>query len=558
MSEESNRPNVIFILIDDMGWKDLSCYGSTFYETPNIDRLAAEGLRFSNAYAACPVCSPTRASILTGKYPARLGVTNFIGHGGGHPSKGKLIDAPYIDHLPPDEFNLARALGAAGYTTWHVGKWHLGLEPYWPEKQGFDVNIAGCHWGMPGNGYFSPWGIPTLPDGPDDEYLTDKLADEAVTLIRKHETRKQVPGNQRSRDEAGLDNLRAKNSGSVRNNSQKGTTDNGSGPFFLYLPFYSVHIPIQAKQELIEKYTHKADRLDLLFRKTFERGGRFPGAHKQDKFIQRRLLQSDPTYAAMIESLDENIGKVLDTLDELGIADNTLVFFTSDNGGLATAEGSPTCNAPLTEGKGWMYEGGVREPLIVRGPTIGKRGGQTSAPVTSPDFYPTILEAVGLDPLPKQHVDGKSFADILRNGDDSPTTNELWNRPIFEHYPHYGNQGGTPGASVRRGDWKLIRFFEDDHEELYNLAEDIGETVNLAGSAPERRAELSEMLTEWQREIEAIIPEPNPDYEPWEGREPCGHFAGDGDDGGRRGGRNSREGSGGGPGSDAAVSDPRV
>jgi arylsulfatase A-like enzyme len=474
------QPNFLFILLDDYGWKDSACYGSEFYETPNIDRLRAEGMLFTDAYAACPVCSPTRASILCGKYPARIGVTNFIGRSPdceyrvrghlsrGHQSRGRLIDAPYIDHLPLEEKSIAGVLHEYGYSTWHVGKWHLGEEPFWPEKHGFDVNVGGCHWGMPSKGYFSPWGIPTLSDGPDGQCLTDRLGDEAAGLIRG-------------------------------NGQEK--------PFFLNLCFYAVHTPIQAKEELIRKYEQKARDMGLDKVEALEEGEFFPCEHKRDLRVVRRRIQSDPVYAAMIETVDTNIGKVLDALDESGAADNTAVFFTSDNGGLATAEGSPTCNAPLSEGKGWMYEGGTREPLLVRYPGTVEPGSVSSTPVTSPDFYPTMLELAGLDPMPKQHADGESILPLLKGGDT------LGREAIFWHYPHYGNQGGTPGSSVRRGDYKLIEFFEGGRIELYNLEEDIGETKNLVEAEPALARQLHMMLVEWRESVDAIIPEKNPAWE---------------------------------------------
>jgi len=457
-------PNFVFILIDDMGWKDLSCYGSTFYETPNIDSLAVDGMRFTDGYASCPVCSPTRASILTGRYPARVGVTNFIG---GH-ARGKLLSAPYIDHLPLEEHTLSSALGDAGYNTYHVGKWHLGGEPYWPEKQGFDANVAGCHWGMPVNGYFSPWGNPTLEDGPEGEFLTDRLTDEAIRLIR----------------------------------------DNGPEPFFLYMAYHAVHVPIQAKDAYIRRFEAKAEEMGLDNVKTFEQGEHFPCEHKKDRRIQRRLVQSDPVYAAMVKILDENIGRLLSAIEQMGKTEETVVIFTSDNGGLATAEGAPTCNAPLAEGKGWMYEGGTREPLIVKWPGQTEPGSVSDVPVTSTDFYPTLLEMAGHDPLPEQHCDGVSIAPLLRG--EAPPDREA----IFWHYPHYGNQGGTPGCSIRAGDWKLIEFFEDGRLELYNLKHDVSEDNNLADEEPHRAETLHRQLVEWRDEIEAIIPEPNPDYDP--------------------------------------------
>jgi arylsulfatase A-like enzyme len=468
--ETPARPHIVLFLLDDLGWRDLTCYGSTFYETPNLDRLAADGMRFTEAYAACPVCSPTRASILSGKYPARLGVTNYIHYGEG--ARGRLIDAPLVRQLEHTEFSLARALREGGYATWHVGKWHLGREEWFPERHGFDLNIGGCHWGHPHKGYFSPWQIPGLPEAPEGTYLTDYLTDEAIRLIQEHMA-------------AHLDT-----------------------PFFLNFWHYAVHTPIQAPAELVAKYEAKAKAQGLERIPPFEEGEFFPCEHKMDKRVLRRRIQSDPVYAAMIENLDTNIGRVLDALTAAGIAENTVALFTSDNGGLATAEGSPTCNAPLHEGKGWMYEGGIREPLLVRWPGGITPGSVCETPVTSPDFYPTLLEIAGLAPRPEQHRDGISFAPLLTGADDGP-----WQeRPIFWHYPHYGNQGGTPGAAVRTGDWKLVEFFEDGRAELYNLRQDPGETTNLAASHAERVAALRAMLHRWQEEVSAVFPAPNPAY----------------------------------------------
>ena len=460
------QPNVVFIMIDDMGWKDISCYGSDYYETPNLDRLASEGMRFSDAYAACPVCSPTRASLLTGKYPAAVGVTDFIG---GPPARGKLIDAPYVDHLPLEEFSLAKAMKACGYQTWHVGKWHLGSEDYWPEKQGFDVNIGGCHFGHPHQGYFSPWGIPTLKDGEEGEYLTDRLTGEAIELIR----------------------------------------GKGEQPFFLNMSYYAVHVPIEAKPELVERFAKKAKAMGLDQVKTFEEGEYFPCEHKKDQRVTRRLLQSDPAYAAMVYNLDWNIGRLLEALEEAGVADETVVIFTSDNGGLSTAEGSPTCNAPLCEGKGWMYEGGTREPLIVKWPGVVKGGSESDAVVTTPDFYPTILEMAELNAMPEQHRDGVSLVGVLKG------EGGLDREAIYWHYPHYGNQGGTPGCSMRMGNYKLIEFFEDGRLELYNLRDDISEQNNLVAEQPQLTGQMHEMLVAWREKMGAKMPAPNQGYEPW-------------------------------------------
>ena len=465
----ADRPNIVFFLADDLGWRDLTCFGSSFYETPNLDALDAESMHFTDAYAACPVCSPTRASILSGKYPARVGVTDWINWGGGlHPCRGRVVDAPYTDHLPLEETSLAAALRAGGYATWHVGKWHLGGEDYYPDRHGFDVNIGGCHMGCPTSGYFAPYHIPTLDDGPDGEYLPERLATEADRLIREHDD---------------------------------------AQPFFLNMWFYLVHTPIQGLDEKIEKYRKKAERLVLDKQETFEEGEPFPSEHKRDRRVLRRLLQSDPVYAAMVETMDDCVGRILAALRETGQYDNTVILFTSDNGGLATAEGSPTCNAPLAEGKGWMYEGGTREPLTVRWPGVTQPGSRCDVPVTSPDFYPTLLDIAGLPRRPEQHVDGESLVPLLK-GDDG-----LARDAIFWHYPHYGNQGGTPGCSVRMGDYKLIEFFEDGRLELYNLRTDVGETHDLAEADPERTRAMHERLVDWRDGINALLPEPNRDWD---------------------------------------------
>ncbi len=466
------QPNIILILIDDMGWRDLGCYGSTFYETPHLDRLAAEGMLFTDAYAACPVCSPTRASLMTGKYPATLGITDWIDWAGAiHPARGKLIDVPYLKELPHRETTIADTLRRGGYATWHVGKWHLGDHGHHPEDHGFDRNIGGCKLGSPVPGdYFSPYAVPGLEDAPDGEYLTDRLTDEAIRLMADHDY---------------------------------------AQPFFLNFWQYAVHTPIQAKQADIDKYVAKAKALGLDLIEPFAEGDFFPTEHKKHLRIQRRQLQSDPVYAAMVENLDWNIGRLLQALAEQGIADNTVVIFTSDNGGLATAEGSPTCNAPLAEGKGWMYEGGTREPLLIKWPGVIKPGSRCETPVTSPDFYPTLLAMAGL-PLPHPiAIEGVNFTALLQGAP------ELDREAIFWHYPHYGNQGGTPGSSVRSGDYKLIEFFEDGRLELYNLRTDLSEEHNLAEQEPVITARLHRLLRDWREAVEAKLPAPNPNYVPW-------------------------------------------
>jgi arylsulfatase A-like enzyme len=459
------RPNLIMILIDDLGWRDLACYGSSFYETPNLDRLAAQGMRFTDAYAGGPVCSPSRASLMTGKSPARVGVTNWIGGA----NSGRLCDVPYFHGLPEHEVSLATALRAGGYRTWHVGKWHLGDWQTQPEKHGFEVNLGGCGWGYLRHGYFSPYGIPTLKDGPPGEYLTDRLTDEAIALIRDRDPQQ---------------------------------------PFFLNLWHYAVHSPHHAPAELIAKYERKAVALGLDRQQAIvDSHVPFPCHHLRGHTIKRRVLQSDPRFAAMVENLDTNVGRVLTTLDQLGIAQDTLVVFTSDNGGVSTAENWPTCNLPLAEGKGWMYEGGTRVCQIARWPGRIAAGAESATPTIGCDWYPTFLSAAGLPLRPEQHVDGVDLMPLLRGGELAP-------RDFCWHYPHYSNQGGTPACSIRRGDWKLIEFFEDGALELYDLRRDLGERRDVADEHPQVVRELHARLRAWRDEVEALIPKPNPNWVP--------------------------------------------
>jgi len=468
------KPNIIFILIDDLGWRDLSCFGSVYYETPVLDKLAEEGMRFTNAYASCPVCSPTRASIMSGRYPARVGVTQYINGR----DWGKLLEVPYVRELPLEEKSLASALRENGYATWHLGKWHLGEEPYWPEKHGFDVNFGGCHMGHPNHGYWSPWKIPTLENGKDGEYLTDNLTDHAIDLLKNRDKSK---------------------------------------PFFMNFWHYTVHTPIQAHKDDIAYFEEKAKKLGLDKRTAIVEGEYYPGDHMRGKRIRRRVIQSDPVYAAMIKNLDMNIGRVLDEVKRQGIERETIVVFTSDNGGESSTGGSPTCNKPLLEGKGWMYEGGARVPQIMRWDGRIKPGSICDGITTSTDFYPTLLECAGLPLLPEQHKDGVSIYPLLTGSSAGNAAQKPFDRgPVFWHYPHYGNQGGTPGCSVRRGKYKLIRFFEDDHLELYNLENDICEQNDMSLAEPEVATELNGMLSAWLSETGAIIPQTNPGWKPVE------------------------------------------
>ncbi len=458
------RPDIVFLFMDDMGWRDLACTGSDFYETPNIDRLSRGGMRFPAAYAACPVCSPSRASYLTGMYPARVGVTDWIdGEGAMHPLRGKLIDAPYLKHLPGGARTVARALREGGYRTWHVGKWHLGGEGYLPQDFGFELNIGGCDWGHPKYGYFSPYQIPNFPEGPAGEYITDRLTDEAIRLIEGA----------------------------------------GKEPFFLSLCHYAVHNPIEAKEADIQRFREKAQALHLDEISPFADGERHP-VHAGH--VRRRVIQSNPAYAAMIYNLDWNIGRLLDALERAGRLENALLIFTSDNGGLATTEGSPTCNAPAREGKGWMYEGGTRVPMIAHWPGKIAPGSVCETPVTTPDFYPTFLAAAGLLPDTRPGIDGANILPLLEGG-------KIPERPLFWHYPHYGNQGGTPGSSVRLGKYLLIEFFETGKVELYDVEDDISEARDLAAALPEITRDMRDILCAWRDEVDARYPAPNPEYQ---------------------------------------------
>ena len=467
-----SKPNVVFILVDDLGWADLGCYGSTFHETPNIDQLAGESMRFTSAYAACPVCSPTRTSIMTGKYPARIGVTDWIAgrqvYNAGLPCD-MLLSRNFELEMKLEEITIAEALKEAGYHTFFAGKWHMGEDSiFWPEHQGFDINKGGWRVGSPRGGYFSPYVNPRLESGPEGECLTDRLTDESIAFLEANE----------------------------------------KGPFLLYLSFYTVHTPLQGKPGLIEKYEQKLEDTGLdpaSLETTAKEWIKYapPGG----RFVER-TQQGHPVYASMIETLDINVGRLMNKLRELGLEENTIVIFMSDNGGLATAEGSPTSNLPLRAGKGWMYEGGIREPMFIKWPGSGSEGSVSDVPVTSTDFFPTIQEMAGLDLKPEQHMDGMSLVPILTG------KGSLSERPLFWHYPHYSYQGGKPGAAVRLGDYKLIEFFDPGIVELYNLAEDVGETKNLAGEMPGKAEELLHILHSWQNEVGAEGMDPNPDFDP--------------------------------------------
>jgi arylsulfatase A-like enzyme len=444
-SVTATQPNILFMLADDMGYMDISANNpKSFYETPNIDALAKKGMRFTQGYAACPVCSPTRGSIMTGKYPPRVGVTDYIGAN----RPGKLLPAPNARQLPLEEVTIAERLRNAGYATFFAGKWHLGGEEYSPNAQGFGPGLIGK-----GQVFYPPSPDP-LPDPRDDPKTTDRIATEAIKFIASHKDK----------------------------------------PFFAYLPFLAVHVPIGARPDLVEKYERKKQSAPA-------------DAWGRERDSKVRQVQNNATYAAMIEQLDTAIGRVLHALETNGIAERTIVVFTSDNGGLATAEGHPTSNLPLRGGKGWPYEGGIRTPWIIRAPGLTKPGSICDTPVITTDFYPTFLELAGLPPFPEQHRDGVSLRRLLKGSQPQRGA------PLFWHYPHYGNQGGTPCGVIRDGDWKLIEWFEDGSLELFNIRTDVGEAKNLAAENPKKTKELHGKLVVWRKEVNALMPIPNPDVD---------------------------------------------
>ena len=468
-------PNFVFILIDDMGWADVGYQGSTFHKTPHIDRLAAGGMVFTDGYAACPLCSPTRAAILTGKSPARLHMTQAItANTRAFRAEDRKTERPWwklvapgsMTHLPNEEVTIAERLKQAGYVTAFFGKWHLGQPPYRPQEQGFDTNVGGGFYPSP-RSYFSPYKMAdVIVDGPAGEYMTDRLTDEAVRFLRA-----------RARDESG--------------------GGPGQKPFLLYLSHYAVHTPLQAKADLIERYEKSAD----------------PAAG-----------QHNATYAAMVHSVDQSVGRLMGALDELGLAEDTVVIFTSDNGGLLRVPGQGqqagehvTSNAPLRGGKAMIYEGGIREPTIVRYPRMVKPGARCSVPVISHDFYPTMLELAGLKPADGKVLDGMSIVPLLTGG------GKLDRDALFWHFPHYiaGYRAArtdqtfwnTPSSAVRMGDWKLIEFYEGRCE-LYNLRADPGEKTDLSARDPGRVAAMRKRLRDWLTERDAWLPIPNPRYDP--------------------------------------------
>ncbi len=438
-SMQASPPNILLILTDDLGWRDLSCYGSTFYETPNIDRLASQGMRFTDAYAAAGVCSPTRAAVLTGKTPARLHLTDFI----------RGLDYPYAALTPPDwtrylpheEVTLAEMLKQVGYETFYFGKWHLGGEEHFPVTQGFDHSIAETEAGYPG-AYFYPWPQIKNMTGEKGDYLTDRLTEEVIRSLEQPHDR----------------------------------------PFFMFLAYFTPHRPTQAKEEFTRKYEAK---------------------------LTPEHAQRSPENAGMIHSLDENVGRIMQSLDDLKLADNTLLIFASDNGGNHYADRpQKTNNAPLRDGKGAAYEGAYRVPLIIRWPGKVPGGTETSEPVSSVDFFPTLQAVTGQEPTAEQKLDGVDLLPLLTN------QQPLGREALYWHYPHYHHGGASPHGVIRKGQFRLIEHFDGTQAELYDIENDIGETVNLVYSMPEKAKELLNGLRQWRREVGAQMPTLNPNYDP--------------------------------------------
>ena len=462
-AQQQEKPNVLFIIVDDYGWMDVGAYGSTFYETPNIDKLAKSGIKFTNAYTASPVCSPTRASIMTGKYPSKTYNTDWFGapqpwNYQNHWTKNKpLIPAEYSPNMALEEYTLAEAFKDAGYKTFFAGKWHLGeTEEYWPENQGFDINIGGNDKGAPSTGkkYFSPYDNPKMENGPEGEYLPLRLAQETASFI----------------------------------------DSNNKDPFFAYLSFYSVHTPLMTTEELELKYLRKRSKSNLT------------DEFEPEYANKNRTTQAHAVYAGMVEAMDTAVGMVLESLERNNLLENTIIVFFSDNGGLSTAEGSPTSNLPLRAGKGWLYEGGIRVPMIISWKDQLPGGIENNTPIISMDFYPTLVDLAGLKDSFKGNgeIDGFSLTPLLYNQSGSITREAL-----YWHYPHYGNQGGSPGSVIQEDGWKLIYFYEDKRSELYNLKTDIGERNNLMLVETEKSDYLKVKLMNWLKNTKAALPKPN-------------------------------------------------
>lgn len=459
--KKAQRPNILFILADDYGWKDTSCTGSKYYETPNIDRIAANGINFTCGYAACQVSSPSRASILTGQYTPRHGITDWIGEASGTDWRkmnraSKALPAEYVQNLPLEEITLAEALRGAGYSTFFAGKWHLG-DKVNPEDQGFDINIGGYWAGSPRGGYFPPYNNPKLPDGKKGEVLSERLARETVKFIDNH----------------------------VKTSKK---------PFFAFLSFYAVHAPIQTTEARWKYFRDKAEKMGIA-----------DHGFAIDRTLPVRLHQDNPVYAGLIAQMDNGVGIVLDEIKRLGLDKNTIIVFTGDNGGVCSGDDYATSNFPLRGGKGRQWEAGFRVPLVMQVPDMKTRNIKCSVPVIGIDFYPTLLSYAGV-PVPKgQVIDGVNIRPLINGG-------KIAARPLFWHYPHYGNQGGEPSSVVRDGDWKLIYYHEDLRCELYNLKSDPNEMKECSKANPAKTKALKKELLTWLKGIGAKMAVPDPNY----------------------------------------------
>ncbi|MGV8090388.1 MAG: sulfatase [Mangrovibacterium sp.] len=465
---QNEHPNIIFILADDLGWNDLHCTGSDFYESPNIDRIAQHGVRFTHGYSACSVCSPSRASILTGKYPARHGITNFIGPTSGEEWRKtgrftKLLPPEYLRSLPREEITLAEVLRENGYHTFMAGKWHLGGKGSYPEDHGFDINIGGYEAGSPASGgYFTPYSNPKLQDGPAGENLSIRLGNETASFIETH----------------------------AKKDKRQ--------PFFVYLSFYAVHLPIETTEAYWRYFRDKAVVAGIT---------KDEDAFVFDRTIPVRQTQDNPVYAGVIKQMDDAVGIVLDKLEALGLDKNTIIIFTSDNGGLASGTDCATSNLPLRGGKGRQWEGGIRVPVLVQYPGCRLTGTTSDVPVTGADFYPTLLDLAGIPVPPAQQLDGVSIRPLLEGGSIAP-------RPLYWYYPHYANQGGEPSSIILDGNWKLIHYYEDGRNELYNLGIDESESQTLNAQYPGKVVELGKKLTDWLTTARVTYPVADPEYDP--------------------------------------------
>lgn len=461
---ETVRPNVLFIIADDLGFHDLSCNGSAYYETPHIDRLAQGAMTFQSGYASAPVCSPARASILTGQFAPRHGITEWIGARSGESwrKQGRhtpLLPPDYLKELPSDNYSWAEAMRDAGYITFFSGKWHLGSEGSWPEDHGFDINVGGWDSGSPVSGYFDPYDNPNLKNRDPGENLSMRLADETVDFLNDH------------------------------NPKETGQ------PVFAFLSFYAVHGPIQTTREKWQKYRDKADSMGIA-----------ESGFMMDQYLPIRLFQDNPVYAGLVEAMDDAVGHVLIALDELGLDDNTIVIFTSDHGGVSSGDAYATSNFPLRRGKGSAFEGGLRVPFFVKVPSLTAANSISEVPVTGADIYPTVLDLIGEELRPSEHSDGVSFVPALRG-------KQMEDRSLIWHYPHYSNQGGRPSSVIRYGNWKLIHLYETDSQELYDLKNDMTETRNLASHYPERTEALKNKLFDYLDDVSAKYPQKDTLYD---------------------------------------------